>query len=192
MRHWMVLATALAFGLGATPAAAQTFDFGAHAGVSLPTGDYADAANTGFLGGLDLWYPLGMVAPGLSWYTSADAIGHDAEAEEGGFFYVPLMTGVQFDVPVGPAAVFVNGQLGVILNSAPALDSGTSDVVLNADPELGTEFAFNVGGGLQITDRMYAGLKYYPLGTVDFRFEGDGTEPVDVSFLDLYLGFGVR
>ena len=99
MRKSIVLATLVLF--GAAPAAAQTFGFGAHAGVSLPTGDYGDIAETGFSGGLDLAYPL-MMLPGLSWYSSVDAVGHSVDEEtanvdgvttDGGFLLVPAMTG---------------------------------------------------------------------------------------------------
>lgn len=196
MRNWIVLTTLLLFGVGTGPAAAQTFGFGAHAGVSIPTSDFSDAAETGFLGGLDLWYPLATVVPGLSWYTSADAIGHSAEAEnlDGGFLFVPLMTGLQFDVPVGPIALFANGQAGAILTRGP--DVGADNIVTDS-PELGTEFGFNVGGGVNVTDRMYVGLKYYPLGDVEFEYEadvtdGDVTRTQNVSLLTIYVGFGVR
>lgn len=193
MRNWIVLTTLLLFGFGGAPAAAQTFGFGAHAGVSVPTGDFADAAELGYLGGLDLWYPLVTLVPGLSWYTSADAIGHSAEGQnlDGGYLLAPIMTGLQFDVPVGPLALFANGQVGAILTRGPSSDA---DNVL-VDSELGTEFGFNVGGGLQITDQLYAGLKYYPLGNVEFEYEGtvaDATRTRDVSLLTLYVGFGVR
>jgi opacity protein-like surface antigen len=173
------------------PAAAQTFGFGAHAGVSIPTGDYGDLAGTGFSGGLDLWYPLTMAAPGLSWYTSADVTAHGLEGDgDGGFLYIPLMTGLRFDIPVGTTmAAFVTGQLGLIFNRGPDLDFGIGEV----NAETGTNFGFNFGGGLQLTDNIYAGVKYYPLGDTDFEYEGaDNPAEFDVSFLDIYVGFGVH
>lgn len=193
MRNCIVLTTLLLFGFGGGPAAAQTFGFGAHAGVSVPTGDFADAAELGYLGGLDLWYPLAGLAPGLSWYTSADAIGHSSEVEgdDGGFLLIPIMTGLQFDVPVGPLALFANGQVGAILTQGPSTEF---DNVL-VDSDLGTDFGFNIGGGLQITEQLYAGLKYFPLGDVEFEYDGDVadvTRTRDVSFVTIYVGFGVR
>lgn len=193
MRNWIVLASMLTFGLGGSPAAAQTFGLGVHAGVSLPTSDYGDVAKTGFSGGLDLWYPLSTLAPGLSWYTSADAIAHSAEAEslDGGFLYIPLMTGLRFDIPVGPAALFVNGQAGAIFTRGPSSDIDNVFV----DSETGTDFGFNFGGGLQLTDNVYAGVKYYPLGEVDFSYENGAVTVTDtrsVSFVDIYVGFGIR
>lgn len=193
MRKFIVCAT-LAFFAGTTPAAAQTFGFGAHAGVSLPTGDYADNAELGFLGGLDLWYPLSAMVPGLNWYTSVDAIAHSVEPEgaDGGFLHIPVMTGLQFDVPIGPVAAFATGQLGIIFSKAPDFDFGPGNAVLNGDSELGSEFGFNFGGGLQLTENVYAGVKYYPLGDKQFEYDAGFTQELDVSFLDIYVGFGVR
>ncbi len=176
----------------ATPAVAQstTFGFGAHAGVSIPTGDYADAADLGFLGGLDLMYPLMMVTPGLSWYSSVDAIAHGAASDgvDGGFLYFPLMTGLRFDIPAGPVGVFINGQLGLIFNKGPDVDA----LGVTADGEFTTNFGFSFGGGVQATENVYAGLKYYPLGELDFAYsDTEGDVRGDVSFLDIYIGFGV-
>jgi opacity protein-like surface antigen len=198
VRKSILFATIVFFG-AAAPAAAQTFGFGAHAGVSIPTGDYAGTdditsdgfAELGFSGGLDLWYPLTSFAPGLSWYTSADAIAHSVDDSEfieevdGGYLYFPLMTGLRFDIPLGTVGVFATGQVGAIFARPPS-----DDVV---DGEFSTELGFSFGGGVQVTDNVYAGLKYYPLGDVDFSYEGmDEPFEQSVSFLDIYLGFGVH
>lgn len=190
MRKLFVLATLALFGFGNAPAAAQTFGFGAHAGVSVPTGSYSDHAELGFLGGLDLLYPLAMVTPALSWYTSVDAIAHSSarESVEGGFLYVPVMTGLRFDVPVGPMAAFATGQLGLVMAKPPS-DLRVGDVIVEGDSDWTNSFGFNVGGGLRLTDNIYAGVKYYPLGGVDFQFD-DTVVNEDVSFLDIYVGFG--
>lgn len=189
MRNSIVLATLLVFGLGSAPAAAQTFGFGAHAGVSVPTGSYADDADLGFMGGVDLWYPLAMAGGALSWYSSVDAIAHSVDIDDAdtGFLYVPVMTGLRFDVPVGPIGAFATGQLGVVLTRGPS-DVTVGPITYDSS-DWGTDFGFNVGGGLQLTNNIYAGAKYYPLG--DVNFEG-ATDPSDVSFLDIYIGFGVR
>lgn len=183
-----VIVFALLAFIGATaPAAAQTFGFGAHAGVSFPTGDYGDFVETGFSGGLDLWYPLSATLP-LSWYTSADAVAHSVEDSDSGFLYFPLMTGLRFDVPVGPAALFATGQLGVVFTRGP-------DNEVFGDAQFGAEFGYNVGGGVQLTDNVYAGVKYYPLGDIDFEYDGAGENfdnTADVSFFDIYVGFGVN
>lgn len=176
----------------AAPATAQTFGFGAPAGVSLPMSDYADGVNTGFSGGLDLWYPLGE--SGLSWYTSADAIAHaiDSDAVDSGFFYVPILTGARFDVPVGRMSVFATGQAGVVVVKGPDYSGLAATSVGNAKAKIGTEFGFSFGGGLQITPNIQAGVKYYPLGDVEFKYEDSQTLTGEVSFLDIYVGFGVR
>lgn len=195
MRRWIALATIGIF-MAAAPAAAQTFGFGAHAGVSVPTGSYGGTgadegfAELGFLGGLDLWYPI-MAAPGLSWYTSVDAVAHSTDdagpyEADGGYIFFPAMTGLRFDIPAGPVQVFATGQIGLVFARPPA----RTDV--SADGKLATEFAFNVGGGVQITDYVYAGAKFYPMGDVGWSWD-DGTElSQPANFIDIYVGFGVR
>lgn len=192
MKKFVTLFALVAFFVAAGPTAAQTFGFGAHAGVSIPTGDYADAASTGFSGGLDLSYPLLMVTPGLNWYTSADVIAHSAEDElvgaDGGFLLVPIMTGLQFEFPAGGIRPFVNGQVGVVLHRGPDFDGG---VLGTAESELGTDFGFVLGGGVRLGQNFYVGAKYYPLD-VSFQYENAEDEPEwDANFFDIFVGFGV-
>lgn len=201
MRHFATALAAAALLMTTTPLAAQTWGFGAHAGVSIPIGDYGDTedatflpAKLGYSAGLDLVYPLLMVSPALGWYTSADVIAHSVdddfeEASDGGYLYFPLMTGLRLGAPIGPVNAFATGQLGVILTKGPTLDGG---VFGEADGDLGTRFGFSLGAGLMLGQNLYAGLKYYPLGDVEFQYEGaeDGFEQ-NTSFLDIYVGFGV-
>ena len=192
MKKLITLATFVAF-IVAAPAAAQTFGFGAHAGVSVPLGDYGDtdigAAGFGAFGGLDLWYPLTAV-PGLSWYTSADAIAHPADnatvgfGDDTGYLYFPLMTGVRYDIPAGPIGLFATGQLGAVIAMPPVLAGDVSG-------ETSTKFGFNLGAGIQATDYIYGGVKFYPLGDVDWSWEDGTTRTTSVSFFDIYVGFGV-
>jgi opacity protein-like surface antigen len=180
-----VLAGALLF--GGAPTAAQTFGFGAHAGVSIPTGSYSDPADLGFTGGLDLTLPLVAIAPSLSWYTSVDATAHSTSLPEadGGYLFFPIMTGLQLDLGgMGAIRPFVNGQLGVVVARGPNFDGQST--------ETGTEFGFALGGGLHLTQNLYAGVKWFNLGTVDFGYEPGPDLSHSVSFLDVYLGFGVR
>lgn len=194
MKKLTALAAVALFLFAATPAAAQ-FGFGAHVGASIPTGDYSDtgAAELGALGGLDLWLPM-MAMPGLSWYTSVDAIAHGtAEAGTGfaadaGYLYFPLMTGVRFDVPMGPMGLFATGQVGAIFAKAPTADLGAGEI----DGDMSTEFGFSIGAGVQATQYIYGGLKFYPLGDVEWSWEGMPSVTRSVSFLDIYVGFGVR
>lgn len=201
MKKLITLATVAVFFIAAAPAAAQTFGFGAHAGLSLPVGDYGDTgsvdagfAEMGFSGGLDLWYPLIMV-PGLSWYTSVDAIAHSTDEEgsgiaaDAGYQYYPLMTGVRFDIPVGAVGLFATGQLGVVFARPPAADFGGGEL----DSDLTTRFGFSLGAGVQATDNIYGGLKFYPMGDVDWSWDDEAqTQTLPVSFLDIYVGFGVH
>ena len=187
--------------LVAAPAAAQTFGFGAHAGVSVPLGDYADTdpnqggfAESGFSGGLDLWYPL-IVVPGLNWYTSVDAIAHSTDettsglAADAGYLYFPVMTGLWFDVPLGPMGLYATGQVGAIFARPPAADFGAGEV----DGDVGTEFGLSLGIGVKATDNIYGGVKFYPMGDVEWSWDdGAATSTRPVSFFDVYVGFGVR
>jgi opacity protein-like surface antigen len=170
----------LAFG---GPAAAQTFGFGAHAGVSMPTGNYSDVADLGFSGGLDFTLPLTMVSPALSWYTSADVAGHSAtsDAIDGGFLSIPVLTGVRFDIPLGVIRPFVTGQLGLGFVQSPSVGDASSST--------NTGLAYALGAGLQLTNNIYAGAKWFNLGDVDF---GPPPSSTPVSYVDFYVGFGVR
>jgi hypothetical protein len=179
-----VLITVAFLGTGA-PAAAQTFGFGAHAGVSLPTGNYSNEADLGFSGGLDLTLPLAAVTPALSWYSSIDAVGHSASRADvdGGFLHIPILTGVRFDVgALGMIQPFATGQLGVALTRGPTVGQ--------ASAQTDTNFGFALGGGLQLTPNVYAGAKWFSLGDVSYPAVTAGTQ--QVRFVDIYLGFGVR
>lgn len=182
----------------AGPATAQSTNFGvgAFAGVSLPMGDFGDDsdaqsgfAEIGFVGGLDLFYPLGMT--GLSWLTSASVSAHSIDEEtagaDGGYLFIPLMTGARYDIAAGPLGVFLTGQGGVVFNKGPSFELLAETV----ESDWGTAFGFALGGGVQATENIYAGVKYFPLGDVDFRYP-DGDIAQDVSFLEIFVGFGVR
>lgn len=192
MRTSIVFATLFVFGLGGTPAAAQA-GFGAHAGVSIPTGDYSDDAELGFLGGLDVTVPLTSVSPVLSWYSSVDAIAHSLDDDDAdtGFLYVPIMTGLRVNVPVGPLSAFAAGQAGLILTRGPSFEVTGGPEGFGSDAEWGTDFGFNLGGGLHLTENIYAGVRYWPLSGLNFEREGSGEQEFDVSFFDIYVGFGV-
>jgi hypothetical protein len=180
-----VLAGALLF--AGAPAAAQTFGIGAHAGVSIPTGSYSDQADLGFTGGLDLTLPLFASAPSLSWYTSVDATAHSTSLTnaDGGYLFFPIMTGVRLDLGgMGAIRPFVNGQLGMVVARGPNFDGQSA--------QTGTEFGFALGGGLHLTQNLYAGVKWFNMGTVDFGYEPGPDLSHSVSFVDVYLGFGVR
>lgn len=201
-RYATAMAVVGAF-LVAAPAAAQTFGFGAHAGVSLPMGDYGATDNletdgfakTGFSAGLDLRYPLLMVTPGLNWYTSADVIAHSVDEDEagiefdGGYLYVPLMTGLLFEFPAGGFSPFLNAQGGLVLHKGPSLDD---PFLGTGESQWGTNFGFVIGGGARFGQNFYAGLKYYPL-SLDPEYEEsiEPQEDVETNFLDIYVGFGV-
>lgn len=187
MKRFVTTFAVAACFVAAGPVSAQTFGFGAHAGVSVPTGDYGDGVNMGFSAGLDLTYPLLMVTPGLNWYTSADVVAHSVDDDglevDGGFLYVPIMTGLQFEFPAGGIRPFVNAQGGLVLHKGPSFGP--------IESELGTDFGFVLGGGARFGQNFYVGAKYYPL-SIDFAYEGEeGGGSADVNFFDIFVGFGV-
>ncbi|HUG41753.1 MAG TPA: outer membrane beta-barrel protein [Longimicrobiales bacterium] len=204
MRRLTTAILGVAFLVFAAPAAAQTFGFGVHAGVSLPMGDYADtdtqesgAAELGFMGGVDLFFPLGM-APGLSWLTSVSAVAHSVDGDvfagtgidvTGGYLLFPVMTGLRFDIPAGPLGLFVQGQAGIVLAKGPSFSSSLG----SANSEWGSKFGFNIGAGAQVSQNIYAGLRYFPLGDTKLKYEEapDGVDQ-NISFLDIFVGFAVR
>jgi len=199
MKKYIALAAMVGFIAVTTPAGAQTFGLGAHVGLSLPLGDYSSVngpnagyAKGGAVGGLDLWYPI-MAVPGLKWYTSVDAIAHGVAGDaftgsvSGGYLIVPVMTGARFDVPVGRIHAFGNAQLGVVFSRPPSVDFGGGET----SGDFATNFGFTVGGGVQFTQFMYGGIKYYPLGTTELGW-GDTTLERSINFFDVYVGFGVR
>ena len=199
MKKLLALTTALVL-FAAAPAAAQ-LGIGAHAGISVPLGDYGatDAndggfAELGFSGGVDLWMPL-MMVPGLSWYTSLDAIAHSTDdaapgvATDDGYLYFPIMTGLRFDIPAAPLGLFVTGQVGAVLARPPGADFGSGEV----DGDITTKFGFSLGAGVQLAPFVYGGLKFYPMGDVDWSWDDDAvTETRSVSFFDVYVGIGVN
>ena len=177
----------------AGPATAQSTNFGlgAFAGVSLPMGDYGSNtevedgfAELGFVGGLDLFYPLGM--SGLTWLTTASVSAHSVDDEtgvDGGYLFIPLITGLRYDIAAGPVGVFLTGQGGAIFNKGPSFGE--------IDSDWSTNLGFALGGGVQATQNIYVGAKYFPLGDVEFSYEGaEGDQ--NVSFLEIFVGFGVR
>lgn len=201
-----IAAAALLFAFGFTATAHAQVGFGAHAGISIPVSDYGSSEETGdagfaelgFTGGLDLWVPLGSVARGLSWYSSVEATAHNIDEDElggsaeGGYLLLPLMTGLRFDLPIGPASAFVTGQAGVVFVRGPEATFDGPELI---EGDWSTDFGFNVGAGAQITDNIYAGVKYYPLGDVELQYESGGTEirpEIPISYVDIYVGFGVR
>lgn len=191
MRKLTVLTAVLSLLVAVPATAQQTFGFGVHAGVSVPTGDYGDGTGVGFTGGVDLFYPIGTGS--LNWLTSVSATAHGLDEDDpsdfdGGFLLFPVMTGVRYDIPAGGLSAYVQGQLGAVFARGPEQSGSDSD--------FSTNFGWNVGGGLQFTENVYAGVRYFPLGDVDFEYDiadvADATVTADISYLDVFVGFAVR
>ncbi|MFO7893325.1 MAG: hypothetical protein R6U63_06320, partial [Longimicrobiales bacterium] len=84
--------------------------------------------------------------------------------------------------------LFATGQVGAIFAKAPSADFGAGEI----DADLGTELGFSIGAGVQATEYIYGGLKFYPMGDVEWSWEDGTTQTQSVSFFDIYVGFGVR
>lgn len=208
MSKSLVIAMACTAFAVAAPLSAQStaFGIGAYAGVSLPLSDYAadntddsGSAGIGITAGLDLYYPLAMAGQ-LNWLTSVGVNAHGADEEgftlgdggdAGGYLMFPIVTGLRYDIPLGLRSVFVTGQAGVSIARAPSIAFGAE----SADSDWATPFTWTVGGGFQATENVHFGARYVSLGDVEWTYEGtlvNGTFNPSVSFVDIYLGFGVH
>lgn len=166
-----LMAAALVLGaVAANPAAAQARGyFGFGGGVSLPMGDFGDAAKTGF-GGLviaGITGPNGRIGgriDGLLLRHSSDVL-EDATTK---------VIGVNADLVVSP------GSSGAKVR--PYLLGGVGMVNAKVeDFEGDTKFAFNLGGGLQ--------FKAGKMGVfVEARYFNVSTDPGSTSFIPIMVG----
>lgn len=212
MRNCLVIAAGLLF-LGVSGAAAQSTDFGvgAYVGASIPVHEYGDDdvndanaghADLGISAGVELYYPFGE-ARQMWWLTTVGVTSHAVgelpdvpdDATVNGYLMFPLMTGLRYDIPISDYAAFLTAQVGGMFLKGPDIESSAVSV----DSDWTTMFGFAVGAGFQATDRAHLGIRWMPLGDADLDFEttagGTSTqtnEVVNISFIDLYIGFAVR
>ncbi|MFW5947371.1 MAG: hypothetical protein ACOCUW_02655 [Gemmatimonadota bacterium] len=203
MKRITVLAAVAALFLWTGAAGAQSFVIGAHGGMASPQGDFSSTSGTEAGGGLtglnvgvDALYSLESVLPKLSWYSSLDFVRNPIAGSlpdragafvDGTYYFVPLMTGIRYDLAPGVPALFFTAQAGLVFARGPErlYPWGFGDM----SPKLSTAFGYNVGAGFQMTPNLHAGVKYYPLGTVEMEYE-NAPDPLeqDVSFLEFHIG----
>jgi opacity protein-like surface antigen len=163
-----------ALALGAAPAKAQFIHFGITGGVSIPTGDAADASNKGINGGLLLAFKAPMTPFGLR----ADASLHHFSGKDqniGGTNISSstnlwMTTGnvtmsLPLPSPVKPYAIAGAGMYGTIttINGVPGSQSDTN-------------FGFNGGVGVQFT-RLFVEARMHRIST-----DGSSTTIVPLTF----------
>jgi opacity protein-like surface antigen len=152
----------------AAPVAAQNvadmrpMRFGVQGGVSMPTGDFGDLANMGFIvGGLLDVKPASMPV-GFRFNVDYQRWGVDSEIADGNFSSMSGTGAVMFTVPTtGGISPYLLGGVGMY-----RFDCSGDDLECEAE----NEFGFNLGGGLN-----------FGLGTLDTGVEvryhdaGDGS-----------------
>lgn len=158
---------------GAAPAKAQFVHFGVTGGLSIPTGDQADASNKGYNGGLLLAFKAPMTPFGLR----ADASLHHFGGKDinvGGssinastnlwMATANATFGLPLPSPVKPYAIAGMGMYGTIttINGVPG---STSD----------TNFGINAGVGVSFS-RLFVEARYHRIST-----EGSATTVLPLS-----------
>lgn len=149
----------------AAPAAAQSaadaraVRFGVQGGISMPMGDFGDAANVGFIiGGLADWKPATLPV-GLRFNVDYQRWGGEADLS---FSSISGTADAMFMIPTESAiAPYVLGGVGMY----------RSDCSGNPLCEGSTDFGFNVGGGLNFnvgTLDTFAELRFHSVDDVEF------------------------
>lgn len=185
-------------------------------GVAVPMGDFGDDsesdedagfAKLGFTVGADLIKELGG-AP-IAWITSISVATHgvDLDADDfgatdadiGRYWLVPIMTGIGYNVPLGPGTLLTPmAQVGLnfIVGPSGTLDFGGEE--FEEEYGMATTFGFGVGGILSFGN-MSVSARYLSLGTADREVERSGggvSETFDVeqpvSIAQIAVGFRVR
>jgi opacity protein-like surface antigen len=169
-----LMAAALVLGaVAANPAAAQARGYvGFGGGVSLPMGDFGDGAKTGWLGQVI----AGITGPNGRFGGRIDGmyLRHSAEVGDA----KSKMIGVNADLVVSPGSSaakvrpYVLGGVGLV-NAKAEVNGVTGD----GD----TNFAFNLGGGLQ--------FKAGSLGIfLEARYFNVSSDPGSTSFIPIVVG----
>jgi hypothetical protein len=198
-RHAITMA-ALGLLLCAGTASAQSVEVGAYLGGAPTAGEFAGktgpaggGALFGYTGGFDVVVRFETLPGPLSWYSSVGAVTHNIAAirertghvVSGRWLFIPVMTGLRADLSAEAPGPFITAQGGLVLSKAPRLfyPFGAGE----ESPQLGTTFGFNVGGGFQLTDRLALGVKYHPLGSMEFEYQNaNDVLKQDVSFYEVY------
>ncbi len=200
IRKVLGLISGLTF-LMSLPASAQgTTLFG---GVSLPVGDFVEddgfdrrgLARTGFTGGLQSNVVVGP--PALAWSSELSLIYHPFDVDEaetvlptslarrmegGGYFAVPLLTGLRFNAPISSQLqLFAVGQAGANFLMQNELRGQVGGGSAWMDFETSIAPAFAAGGGLVFDRRYEIAVRFLHLGRANYDYEagGDGGPWID-------------
>lgn len=169
----LALAATLAWSGTAQAQTPIPFTVEARTGATFPTGDFGDAADTGFMLGADVYmglFPRFDLYGGYAWHKfSVDDPADDVTAQG-----PRLGVRVNFPVPVG-VTPWARGGLSW---------SSTDELAGDPDSELGLEFAGGLDFSVVPTFSLSPGLHYKTV-TQDL---GGLTGEVDVSYLTLELG----
>lgn len=142
----LVLAVLVAFSFFGFANAQGNMAVGAGLVVSLPMGDFGDAANTGFGG--TAAFELGFT-PQLVGVGNIGYIMWGTDAEDFDFSAVPVLAGVKYYFMPG-VGFYGLGQIGLTFLSAstPSFNFGSFEV--ESQSETSTEFTFNIGAGYEV------------------------------------------
>ena len=192
----------------------------AFAGITLPTGEFADQVGEsaglaihGWAVGVDIAVPI-VGDRGLSWYSSLEGLTFGVSEEfmsefmgsgiqvalTRGYLGSVLATGLRYDVPANPSLVLhLSGQFGAGFFKAPdAAFSGMGQTV-----QLVSYFTpvHGLGGslGATVNDRVTVDAKYFYLRNPEIEGElrsGGLTETLDgeqpMAWLRVALGLRIR
>lgn len=178
MNRFTFVAVAAAVGLGAAApnASAQSsmlsgFQIGASAGVAFPTGDFSDAANTGYDVTLMVGFKPTLIPLGVRLEAAYNQFGREVD---NGNVNIPAFTGNL--VYTFPSVSF-----------SPYAIGGAGLYRVNVDPEVGpsvgeNKFGFNIGGGIKIPlSRSFETF-------VEARYNRVSVDNGSISFVPISVG----
>lgn len=177
----MVAAGALL--LVAAPAATQAQWVWVGGGLSVPTSDYGDATNAGWLGTVGVGFPIGESGLGVSAEGFYGQNGATDEAEAGGLdkgsiFGAMGNVGYRIGDPENIGA-YLFGGLGLLASKASFTDDTESDTE--------SAFGYQFGVGVDVPVGSNVGV------WVEGRYMGSSKDDVTTSIFGILagLGFGI-
>jgi hypothetical protein len=170
----------LALAVAATPASAQNLSAFVTAGASIPVGDFADDANTGWIAGAGVLVPVGQAGLWVGGEGFYGRHGVDFPGVDESWTLTGAGALIGYTVnPLAQLSPFVFGSLGFLSFGATA--SGFSS-------ESG--LAFGAGGGVSYTltpSLSVFGAARFINGRIKFEDETD-----NVQFIPITLGLNFR